>query len=405
MDGLAAARIELAENGEAVAADLDPATAAALADSELVEVRPSGGVGWTLVPRPNRVGAVRVGHLDVVVLPKASFASVVFMLGYARDPGFRPDQFDGTAADDLWPMVAETLARLAERALLRGVIQGYVTRDESLPLVRGRIRTADQMSRHHGLPLPLEVTFEEYDVDIPENRMLRTALTRMGRVPRLPQNLRRRLQHLAARLDAASVIAAGAPLPNWRPTRLNAVYQPALRLAELVLRRFGLTTTAGTQPVASFVVDMAAVFEDFVTTAMRESLLHTSPGVTTGQFRDHLDREHRVPIRPDIVHSIAGVPAAVFDAKYKLASESDGYPTADVYQMLAYCTALQLRSGYLVYAGSRAKGALPRGHGIRNTDVSITTWPLDVTSSPGDLLDQVREVGRVAVDSPVRLQV
>ena len=138
-------RIDLRENGDPLPAQLDTATAALLAEVKLVEVRPNGVGGWLLVPRTNRVGAARIGSIDVVVKPKAPFSSLLFMLGYAHNTGLRPDMFDGSSQDDLWPMVAETLARLAERALLHGVIQGYVTRDDSLALVRGRIRTAEQM--------------------------------------------------------------------------------------------------------------------------------------------------------------------------------------------------------------------------------------------------------------------
>ena len=41
----------------------------------------------------------------------------------------------------------------------------------------------------------------------------------------------------------------------------------------------------------------------------------------------------------------------VFDAKYKAASPSGAYPNADHYQMLAYCTALDVQTAWLVYAG------------------------------------------------------
>lgn len=389
--------IELPENGTPTRTELDSKTAAYLAQLDLVEVRPDVAGTWLLVPRPNLVGAVRIGAVDVVVRPKTSFASLLFMLGYARDAGFRPDLFDGSNQDDLWPMVGETLARLAERALLRGVIQGYVTRDDSLPLVRGRIRSADQMSRHHGLPLPLEVTYDEYDVDIAENQILRTALVRMGHVARLSVGLRQRLQHLAGRLSGARVLTPGTPLPAWRASRLNAQYQPALQIADVVLRQLGLSTTAGLQPVASFIVNMADVFEDFVTVALREVLLPLSPGITTGQFRDHLDTGRQVLIRPDIVHSVDGVHMAVLDAKYKLGTSSDGYPTSDFYQMLAYCTALHLSEGTLVYAGSRAEGATVRHHRVRQTEITITTWPLDVGVKPTQLVEQIRALGQYAL--------
>jgi 5-methylcytosine-specific restriction enzyme subunit McrC len=391
-------RIEIAENDRAGRLEmLSQNTAAALATTRLVDVRPEGADHWRLLPLTSVVGAVRVSDVDVVVRPKAPFASVLFMLGYARDPGLAPDQFRGAVDDDPWSLVAETLARLAHAALLRGALQGYVTRDDALTVIRGRLLIADQIARHPGLLIPAEVRFDEYDVDIPENRILRTALHRVALVPRLRMDLRRRLTHLAARLQGASLLTPGVPLPAWRPTRLNERYVPALRLAQVVLRHLGLATTAGDQAVASFVVNMATVFEDFLTTALTESLAHTSAGRTVGQFPAHLDDADRVDIRPDVVHVVDGKPLAVLDAKYKLGDDSGSYPTADLYQMHAYCTVLGLRRGFLVYAGSKAERLTVVEHRVRGAEVALVTWPLDVSVSPGQLLRGVADVARSAV--------
>src|SRR5262249_31137207 len=93
-----------------------------------------------------------------------------------------------------------------------------------------------------------------------------------------------------------------------------------------------------------------------------------------------------ITIRPDIVHVVNGRPAVVFDAKYKLQSITSRYANADLYQMLAYCTALGLKTGWLVYAqGTTA----PRTHVIRNTDIDVIQYPLDLAAHPRDILDQV----------------
>ncbi|PJI93557.1 McrC family protein [Luteimicrobium subarcticum] len=393
-------RIEISENdtnnlSRAMSSD----HAAALAATGLMDVSPSGVGMWRLATATNRVGAVRIGDLDVVVRPKATFGSVLFMLGYARDPGFTADEVDGLDADDVWPAVAETLVRLAERALRQGVLQGYVTREESLAVLRGRMRAADQVARRPGMLLPLEVTFDEYEVDIPENRIVRAALRRMALVPRLDRPLRARLAHLAGRLDGASDLVPGAPLPQWSPSRANSRYQPALRLGEQVLRSVGLSTTAGGASVAAFVVDMAVVFEDFVTVALREAFGVLSPlGRTVGQFGAWLDERSRVRARPDVVHTVRGVPRLVLDAKYKLGYSDGSYPTADVYQLHAYCTALGLLRGYLVYAGSRRVGAAPVEHRVLNTEIDVVQWPLDVSVPPAQLVAQVAELAAASVD-------
>ena len=58
----------------------------------------------------------------------------------------------------------------------------------------------------------------------------------------------------------------------WRPTRLNARYHAALRLAELVLRATSVDHGTGAVAVSGFLLDMPQLFEDFVTVALKESL-------------------------------------------------------------------------------------------------------------------------------------
>jgi 5-methylcytosine-specific restriction enzyme subunit McrC len=78
----------------------------------------------------------------------------------------------------------------------------------------------------------------------------------------------------------------------------------------------------------------------------------------------------------------------VVDAKYK-AETPAGYPNADLYQLLAYCTTLGLRRGHLVYA---AGAAAPAVHTIRNAGVEIACHALDLATSPAHLLTQIRNL-------------
>ncbi|MER6971193.1 hypothetical protein ABT304_09080 [Nocardioides sp. NPDC000445] len=382
-------RHELPENDkDGLVLSLSAESAVTVAGTGLVDVQPYGHGTWRLVPRRNIVGAARVADLDLVVRPKAPFSSVLFMLGYASDPGFLPTELDGAADDDLWPALGETLARLGERALRQGVLQGYVTRDESLAVLRGRLRAADQVARRPGALLPLEVTYDEYEPDIAENRILLAALHRMSLVPRIPAPVRARLTHLAGRLDGVTKIAPGAPLPDWSRSRANVRYEASLRVSEVILRNVGISTSAGGIAVASFVVNMATVFEEFLTTALREAFRSIDPlGRTVAQDRDWLDEASRVEIKPDIIHRSGGEIVAVVDAKYKLVGSEGAYPNVDVYQMLAYCVAHRQTLGWLVYAGQ--SGASGQFHDVRNGAVRIAQAPVEVSLESNKLLSQV----------------
>lgn len=398
---------ELDTTGRTIA--LDAVTATALAGTQLVEVRPAGAGAWTLLPR-KRVGAVRVNDLQVQVTPKdqVGLTRLLFLLGYAADPGFLDPCYDDVEAEehpDLWAVLAESLARITDRALLHGVLQGYRTVDDAARTVRGRIRIGDQLARRPGLLLPLEITYDDYTIDTAENRILRTALRRMLAVPGLSSPARARLAHLDGRLDGVEVIRHGAPIPLWQPSRLNARYQPALRLAEVILRHCSAEAGPGDTHVAAFVVEMWKVFEDFVTVALRESLARNYPGHTESQYVSYLDvpvaGRSAVRLETDVVHLVNHTPRLIFDAKYKVASRGGRYPNADHYQMLAYCTALNLPTAWLVYAGGADR---PTPRRIVNTSVTVVEYPLDLRLKPTDLLAQIELLAETAWLSSTELQ-
>lgn len=381
-------RIRLAETDLAgVSCTLDVGEAMTLAASGLVVTRPDRDGRIILIPN-GRVGAVRVGSLQVEVRPKdrVNLTHLIFLLGYAADPGFRADDVVADRYDELWPALAETLARLGERALLNGVLQGYRTIEAADTVLRGRIRIGDQLRARPLQPVPLELSYDDYLTDIAENRILRTALRRMQRVPGVPRDTRSRLAHLDNRLDGVEILRPGRLLPAWRPTRLNKRYHPALRVAEIILANSSVEAGGGDAVVASFVVSMWKVFEDFVTVALREAFRRRGEHVEA-QHRSTLDTPRNdgvapVDIRPDILHLIGRRPASVLDAKYKASDRQGRYPNADQYQMLAYCTALRVRTAVLVYA----QGDRPTTRRVRNTDIQITEYPLDLAQSPRDLL-------------------
>ena len=135
--------------------------------------------------------------------------------------------------------------------------------------------------------------------------------------------------------------------------------------------------------------NMATIFEDFVTVALREAL-KSYGGRTSLQHVTHLDDDADVPVRPDFVWLTQGHPRIVVDAKYK-AEKPSGFPQADLYELLAYCTVLGLDEGHLVYA----KGAEDeRTHVVQQAGVWIIAHTLDLDASPSDLLVQVAALVR-----------
>lgn len=336
-----------------------------------------------------KVGAISLGTRQVIVKPKiADLNRLLFLLGYAQNPSvWREDTIAVEASDELFPAIAESFARLATRAVEQGLLQGYKTVAEDLPVLRGRIRAGDQMGRLYGLPVPIAVEYDDFTSDIPENQLLAMATLRVLGVPRISDSARRTLLRLRRTLADVSVPTRGTTLPIWRPSRLNVRYEPALRMAEIILAAMSFDHKAGELSVTGYMFDMWRIFEDFVTTALAESL--SKKGWTCkAQASLHLDVDRRVQMKPDLLCRRNESLSAVIDAKYK-AERPEGFPNADLYQMMAYCAVLGLPEGHLVYA----KGNEPTtSHTVQGSGTEIHCHALDLTLSPTKLLSQVDEL-------------
>lgn len=382
-------RIDLREYGEPVEARLGLDAAQALADVGIVDVRHVAGTDRWQVRPLGKVGAVRVGAVEVHVAPKVDIDRIVFMVGYAtKGVSWRDDRVEVESAPELVEALAEAFVRFAEKATRPGLLQGYRVVEEPLQVVRGRIREDEQIRRRFGLMVPVEVRYDDYTVDIVENRLLRAAVVRLLRLSQVSRKLRRRLAHLDLLLSDAELVPRGVPIGEWHPSRLNARYVDALRLAEVILAGSSFEPSGAGLAVTGFILDMPAVFEAFVCTALADALTEYG-GRAVQQDRWHLDEASRVAMRPDLVwYEPSGTPGAVVDAKYK-AEKYDGYPNADVYQLLAYCTALDLSEGHLVYA----KGNEPAvAHQLRGSGVLVTCHALDLARETRALLDQVDDI-------------
>jgi 5-methylcytosine-specific restriction enzyme subunit McrC len=384
--------VELDELGSPVELPLTPEQGRSLASSGVASAVPSTfRPGFWLIGPAGKVGAAWVGGLEIHIRPKVPIARLLFLAGYSQHAAaWRPETVPVAEAADLIPVVAQALWRQTERAIHQGLLPGYVPVEESSLVLRGRLRESEQLHRHHGLPLPLEIRHDEFTIDIPENQILRAACERMLTVPRVDAESQRMLRRLLRDFSEVTPLSRGDPVPAWQPTRLNARYHAALRLAGIVLRATSAEHEAGDVLLNGFLLDMPKLFEDFVTVALREALVAEFGGRVDGQDLHYLDQAGKVVLRPDIVWKVRGSPAAVIDAKYK-AEKPAGYPNADLYQLLAYCTVLGLREGHLVYAKGNEE---PARHVVRQSGIEIVCHALDLSQPPEALLGRISGLAR-----------
>jgi len=358
-----------------------------------VEPSPESEDLYVLTP-DSHVGVIRLGRLTLEIRPKLPIDRFFFILSYAVDPSlWRDELVEFSPEDTVLEAVAPAFCRLVARATYRGLLHGYRTEEDALPLVRGRIRFNDQIRQRHGRLLPVEIRFDEFTEDINENRILLAALHCLGRLPLRSAAVRRGLHEIAAAFHAVTPIKYGQQhIPSVSISRLNRHYEPAINLARLIIQcgspELGGAGVAGT----CFLVDMNEVFEMFVHRALKEALHLTDAEFPRGASGLRLDEAGAVRLEPDLSWWREGRCRFVGDAKYKKVNVQ-GVKHPDLYQLLAYLTGADLPAGVLVYAAGEGE---PAQHVVRHSDKMLIVESLDLAGAPDSILQQISQLaGRI----------
>lgn len=230
----------------------------------------------------------------------------------------------------------------------------------------------------------MDIEHDIYTPDILENRLLLAALQALRSLRTRSETARRKLADAQLALGGVNLVHfAPHVLPDGIPvTSLNAHYQPALILALLVLRSSYLRLGTGVSRGTAFLVNMNDVFEKFVRNALRHAMQVNRRRFPDTAPKAYLDTRSLVRIRPDLTYVSGGKIAWVGDVKYKLLPESE-HIASDLYQLHAYCTALGLTEGLLVYgtAANPRSFAYPT-HGseveLHLQEVNVNTDQLEI---------------------------
>lgn len=341
------------------------------------------------------VGAVEIGDLSVLIQPKIIGIPQLLSLACYAMGVFKPQEdrlFEfKEEAETLPDILALALHAEARRAFSRGLLHGYRTEEEALHTVRGRIRFADQIRQRFGIPLPIEVRYDEFTDDITENQLVKAAVARLGGMRLRSRLARRNLGWIAATLENVSPVEfAPKDVPEVTFDRLNEHYRGVVGLSRLILRHSAFESKRGTVRATGFVMDMNTLFQEFVTVALREALgvserVLYSDEQLIGNRRIYLAEPSGVRLEPDLTWWDGETCTFVGDAKYKRV-RVEGVPNVDLYQLLAYVTALDLPGGLLIYAQGESETAT---YTVRNSGKRLDVVALDLRGSLDAVLKRV----------------
>lgn len=308
----------------------------------------------------------------VELTPKVPLANLFRMLEYAyglKSFAFLDGLVDCATLADLYQRLAGLLARKVRSRLRRGVYRRYVSREERLTCIRGRLDVTDLMVR--GWEVGRQCGYQEHTSNVDENSLLAWTLGRVLRSglctePETAALVRSAYRELLAVCEVRPFTAEDCR--RFHYSRLNEDYRSLHALCRFFLENSGPTIEKGSRSMVPFRVDMARLFERFVAEWLRVHL--TDEVVVCAQESLWVGGPVSVEFVADVVLRRADTLDAVMvlDTKYKL----DVRPQAsDLEQVVAYAAGYGGELGVLVYPQSAPEKFVARVGPTKATTIGV----------------------------------
>ncbi|MGB5929540.1 MAG: hypothetical protein WBH03_15275, partial [Cyclobacteriaceae bacterium] len=238
--------------------------------------------------------------------------------------------------DMLTPLLMLQYLGVLRTIVRKGLRKGYAKKESNLrSKVKGKVLVGRNIRQNLARSRPTHTwcAYDEFTTDIPENRVLRKALSYVQRhLPTFP--------HLAQGSGFTDLIHYISPAfahisedvslqecRHFRPNPLYKEYATAIDLAQKILRRLGHNARSATDRAYTtppFWIDMSKLFELYVL----QKLKARYPGKVAYQFGTQLGIADFILCDGDN--------SMVIDAKYKLKYREGNFDNSDLWQVSGY---------------------------------------------------------------------
>jgi 5-methylcytosine-specific restriction enzyme subunit McrC len=331
----------------------------------------------------SKIGFISVQGVQVNVSPRFPIYNIFYFLGLSQELKFDKEQVQISESSDFLTVLFQSFVQSVSFATRKGLISGYVNREDTLQVLKGRIDFSRQFKRSPGSYYPFEISFDDFVEDIPENQILKKALQVSLKFGLRNRNLRNQAQNLLFNFKDVSEIDRS---PSWTQSRLNLHYRNALNLAELIIGGNGFHEKVGDVQINGFSIDMYKVFEDFVAKQLAERIDGLDEYIAT-QKSLSLDVGGIYKEKPDLIWYKKGKPFQVMDTKYKKpeGEEEQRDSLNDLRQVISYASLLGLKEAHLIYGvAGNARTIETRQEGI-----TVYTHGLDLGKPPSEIENQL----------------
>lgn len=313
-----------------------------------------------------------------------------------------------TLLDILIRLFADRLLAEAKRGLPRT----YISQEQDLAVLRGRLDVIRQFTHNAVRPDRLSCRFDTLMPDTPLLRIMKACVLLLRRHARALETQRRldELRFLLA--DVSDVPVSILPWAQVRIDRTSRRWETLYELAKLFLKREWQRTNADAKAGQGITLLFAMndLFEAYIAALLRRALqgsdvtVHSQGGLRYCLMEEGEGGRQRFQTTPDILIKQDSRVEMVIDTKWKLIGRNPedkkrGVSQSDVYQMMAYARLYQCREQILLYPHHAGLGPDPlnAGYVMIGGDERLRIASVDLRADKGEVVQQLAKLMAPAI--------
>ena len=248
----------------------------------------------------------------------------------------------------------------------RGIKSQYLTEEDDLKFFRGKLLVREHIKRNVAHKERFYVEYDDYSLNRPENRLIKSALEKLKRLV-VHQTNKKLISQLLSHFEHVEISV------NYKKDFDKIVldrttksrYENIILWTELILYNFGLNTFTGDRKATSILFKMNDLFEAYIYKEFRKVAGEkgnrdivkkggfNKKHLFESEFRDGICQNgKKFRLEPDIMVLESGSCRALLDTKWKVlkwGEANHGVSNADIYQMFAYSQKYDCNDIWLIY--------------------------------------------------------
>ena len=303
----------------------------------------------------NYVGVVQLhGGLSIEILPKILLDSEVQSLQRTREIFMQMLKAVKTVNGkslgvanlrtehiDLYEIFISMYLEEVKKLTRHGLRSDYLNITDNLGYFKGKLQISGHLKYNMAHRERFYVSFDEYSLNRPENRLIKATLLKLQKLSGDLQNQKELRQQLTMFEQISPSENYDADFSKVKSDRSMSDYDQLLQWSKVFLKDRSFSVFSGTTEARALLFPMEKVFEDYVVQQMRNAYSPYGWKISPQDRGLFLFDEPRkmFSLRPDIVVTRDDKWKVVMDTKWKRLSPkktNHGISQADMYQMYAY---------------------------------------------------------------------